>query len=467
MVPTIVLKEIRGHILSLRFAATCVFMLCFVTGGMVMMAKHYHRQLDDYDVAKKQYRELIREVEVQELEEYTVQKRPNPLMVFAAGMEGEMSRPITVTTNNETRVGGVQHPNPMFRLFSTPDLAYVVNVIGSLLALLLVFDAISGERERGTLKLVLSNAVPRDIVLIGKWIGGYVMIVVSFLMAFVLGLIAVSMLNPLSLDGEQWGRVGLIFGTALLYMGVFCALGIAISSWTHSSATSLVVSFFLWVVLVLAIPNVMPIVARQMVSAPTVGALDKEKQAIYEEEMNTYRERRRELPKETDRVVKRRRFRELFNEAMRHIRERQSKVMQAYSRKIDRRAKLARTLSRISPAASYLYAGTLWAGTGVEDFWQMRSYVSTFKEQFIRTAEDAKTEVSVAMTRAIGQGTDEVNRVSHWKMEEVGTRLPIFHLEGLRLEVSSGACLTDLLALVIWGVLFLSGAYLTFMRYRP
>lgn len=48
MLFTIVLKGTGGHIHSLRFAATCFLLLCLVSGGMVMMAVHHHKELDDY-----------------------------------------------------------------------------------------------------------------------------------------------------------------------------------------------------------------------------------------------------------------------------------------------------------------------------------------------------------------------------------------------------------------------------------
>ncbi len=61
--------------------------------------------------------------------------------------------------------------NPYMIIFHSIDLALVFGVVLSLLALLFAYDAVSGEREDGTLRLMLSNAVPRDVVLIGKYLG--------------------------------------------------------------------------------------------------------------------------------------------------------------------------------------------------------------------------------------------------------------------------------------------------------
>ena len=45
------------------------------------------------------------------------------------------------------------------------DFLFVVSTVFSLLALLFTFDAVAGEREAGTLRVTLANALPRDVFL--------------------------------------------------------------------------------------------------------------------------------------------------------------------------------------------------------------------------------------------------------------------------------------------------------------
>ena len=52
------------------------------------------------------------------------------------------------------------------------DWAFIIGYVLSLIALLFTFDAVSGEREHGTLRLMLANPIPRHTVLIGKFLGG-------------------------------------------------------------------------------------------------------------------------------------------------------------------------------------------------------------------------------------------------------------------------------------------------------
>ena len=90
--------------------------------------------------------------------------------------------------------------NPLFQVFQSPDFAYVVRIIVSLLALLFVFDAVCGEKERGSLKLLLSNSVPRDTILIGKWIGGYISVAAPFAIAMLGGFVYVYTAGVVELD---------------------------------------------------------------------------------------------------------------------------------------------------------------------------------------------------------------------------------------------------------------------------
>ena len=69
------------------------------------------------------------------------------------------------------------------------DFLFIVGTVFSLLALLFTCDAVAGEKEAGTLRINLSNPLPRDVFLWSKLIGGYIVFVVPFLVSFLLGLL--------------------------------------------------------------------------------------------------------------------------------------------------------------------------------------------------------------------------------------------------------------------------------------
>ena len=72
------------------------------------------------------------------------------------------------------------------------DWAFIIGYVLSLIAILFTFDAVSGERERGTLRLMLANPIPRHTVLIGKFLGALISINIPFALAVLMNLLLIS-----------------------------------------------------------------------------------------------------------------------------------------------------------------------------------------------------------------------------------------------------------------------------------
>ena len=83
---------------------------------------------------------------------------------------------------NEIRVSHILTPtiwdadkseanNPLFNILTSIDIVLIFQGILSLLALLFAYDALAGEYEHGTLRLVLTHPVGRGAILFAKYIG--------------------------------------------------------------------------------------------------------------------------------------------------------------------------------------------------------------------------------------------------------------------------------------------------------
>ena len=60
---------------------------------------------------------------------------------------------------------------PLLAIFRFLDLEFLFQVVLTLFVVVFAFDAVSGEKERGTLRLALAGAVPRLTLVLGK-LGG-------------------------------------------------------------------------------------------------------------------------------------------------------------------------------------------------------------------------------------------------------------------------------------------------------
>jgi ABC-2 type transport system permease protein len=130
----------------------------------------------------------------------------------------------------------------------------VAIAVGALLALLGSADAISGERERGTLESLLLTPVRRGDLLAGKLLAALSL----WLAAFVVAMPYVWFLSRGTGALSDALAVGLFAGT-LLAVGL-AALGLVVSAFAASNRTSLAVSLF--VLLALFAPTQLPTTAR-------------------------------------------------------------------------------------------------------------------------------------------------------------------------------------------------------------
>jgi len=456
MLNLIIRKELLGHMLTYRFAVTAALFFVLIIGSVQMMAQTYEGQLANYSETKtRRLQELKESTDFRDLmwRGITSDKRPNPLSVFSIGLEKEMSRSVTVSTFQGTRLGGNKYANPLFFLFPPPDLAYIVNIVVSLLSILFVFDAICGEKEDGTLKLMLANPVPRDRILLGKGIGGFLALTLPFLAAIGIGIVFARLTTSLTLNGVEWMRLLSMIGLSVLYIAVFFALGMLISALTTRTSTSLMISFFVWVLAVLIVPNVTPIVARAVVPAPSAGAIARERDGIQRDVWQSVRRKMRQVSREERQ--------NLWDEARAEIQEKTDKLMDSYTRRIDRQVQAAEFMGRISPSSNYIYAVANLAGTGTDDFRKMGAYIGRFHSEFT----ESLVQIRADRDRQLEGVTDPSERQEIREAPIDPSDLPQFIVDRPGLRASLQDAMSHVLILAIMGILFFVGSYIWFLRY--
>ena len=142
----------------------------------------------------------------------------------------------------------------IFPTFLKIDWTLIISIVLSFVALVFTFDAVSGELERGTLRLTLSNSIARGTLLVGKFLSTLISLGVAFMSGILINLLLLHLSGTLQLNGEEWIRIGGIFAVSLIYLSLFSALGLLVSSLVERSATSLVMLLLIWIIWVVLIP---------------------------------------------------------------------------------------------------------------------------------------------------------------------------------------------------------------------
>ena len=117
-----------------------------------------------------------------------------------------------------------------------------------LIALMLAFDAIVGESERGTLLLLLTYPIRRWQIIIGKFLGHLTILAIAILLGY--GVVALYF----AIDGvgtaQEWQGYLLMMGSSLLLGAVFIALGYLVSVIVQQRATATGISLAIWLFIV-------------------------------------------------------------------------------------------------------------------------------------------------------------------------------------------------------------------------
>lgn len=127
------------------------------------------------------------------------------------------------------------------------SLVSLVIYLVPLIALILGFDAVVGERERGSLDLLLALPVSRMELLLGKYLG----LATTLAVATMLGFGAAGVLILTQLPASAWFHyVGFMLSTLLLGL-VFLSVAVAISVMAQDRAQASGMAIFVWFLFVL------------------------------------------------------------------------------------------------------------------------------------------------------------------------------------------------------------------------
>ena len=164
MLKDIIKKEILETITSAKFVFT--FLLC-----AILILLSVYTGVTTYRADQKEFSAAValnkKNLESQPSYQALaglgtkINKPPQVLGAIASGVDEAVGRVASVNIAYDPNlVDSKYESNPVFSVFGALDLTFIVKIVLSLFAILFTYDAIVGEKERGTLKLTLSNRVP-------------------------------------------------------------------------------------------------------------------------------------------------------------------------------------------------------------------------------------------------------------------------------------------------------------------
>jgi len=129
------------------------------------------------------------------------------------------------------------------------SLASLTIFLVPLIALLLSFDSIVGEQERGTLMLLLSYPLSRWQVVVGKVLGQTVILTIATLVGY--GTAGAALALRSEVGAGAWGAYGGMLTTSVMLGAAFIAIGCLASTLVRERATAAGLAVGVWLFFVL------------------------------------------------------------------------------------------------------------------------------------------------------------------------------------------------------------------------
>ena len=154
--------------------------------------------------------------------------------------------------------------------FADLHLAWVWQVLGALAIIVLGFDAVAGERERGTLALLAGNGISLRRLIAGKAWGLVLLMGGTLLIAFLLAQTLAIALFP-TLTADNWLRAILWLLMHSAYLATVVTVVVAVSVRARCARSALAWLLMIWVCCGLLLPRVAANVAERVQPLPSAA----------------------------------------------------------------------------------------------------------------------------------------------------------------------------------------------------
>jgi len=463
MIGVIIEKEIRDLIGSTKFAVTFAAAALLIVGAFYVGATRHKLNVEQDEASRvENLRQMEGLTDWLRVESNRIFLPPQPLAALVSGVSNDVGRTVSVVGRGElTAYGSRYSEDPIYAAFRFLDLEFIFQIVLSLFAILLGFDAVSGEKELGTLRLTLAHAVPRSTYILGKIAGACIALSVSVLLAVAIGCLLLPVMG-VALTGTEWARLGLVVLTGMLYFGVFLTMSVFVSSMTHRTSSSFLVLLVVWVMSVMVIPRATVLLAGRAVAVPTAEEVAAQK-ASYR--IQLWKETRAQMldfkpngtaPDPAQEFTQ-------FMDSLTDVRE--SRIAEhsgrlneeRYNRQLEQQ-KLAFALARLSPSASLALAASTLAGTSLSLADHFKNEAAAYQQEYAAFMKEKTGVVPGAGMVMIRVGDEEPQPIDP-------AELPEFTYDPLPLDKTVEAAAVDIGLLAFFNLLFFAGAFTAFLRY--
>jgi ABC-2 type transport system permease protein len=225
---------------------------------------------------------------------------PSSAAALAVGQSDIYPSVVTVSAvDRELRPSVQPSGNPMALLLGSIDLAFVILFLYPLFIVALSFDLVAGEREQGTLTLLLAQPVSLKTLLAGKVTARAILVLGTTLTAAATGFLLTGIVTA---GTDALPRLLLWFVGVPLYGAFWLGLAIWINSLGKTSAFNVLALVGSWLSLTIIVPALLMFFVDWLYPLPSRGELVELQRAA---DFEAADRRNRASPEDIDRLIER------------------------------------------------------------------------------------------------------------------------------------------------------------------
>jgi ABC-2 type transport system permease protein len=183
-------------------------------------------------------------------------RESSPLSMMEFGMESYFGNAIFLEAHkqNTANFSEASFSNSLLR-FGEISIAMIFQILLPLLLFFIGYDAISAERENGTLKLHLSQGISWKTLLAGKMIGIAGVVMLFFIPAMLVIVFIWMFLQNFTITADDGLKMTFFVLFHLLYILFFCVIVVLVSAVSKTSKKALVSLIGLWLLCTIILPR--------------------------------------------------------------------------------------------------------------------------------------------------------------------------------------------------------------------
>jgi len=468
MMRVLFVKEIREAFASRRFWVILALCLVLIPLGVEVSLKDYRTRLQNYREAVRIYQEQTKTAsDVLYKGGAKAFAPPSPLSFISLGLE--LILPNVAETQAKygeppavMRLSNNQGRDNLYEFFYGPlDLIFVVGVVMSLLAVIMSYGAIAGEKEQGTLGLVLSNSVPRAKLILAKAAANSVVLVIPFLLGLTLS-VAVLEVQGAAPWGNSGGLTFMLLAVllAVLLIGAFFNLGLLVSALSKQAVTALVTLLLAWVLLYGVYPRLAAAAAQVLYPVKSEARVALEKAQI-----RANIEKARDV--EIDQVAKampddekskaykddEQKQLDIRNKFMAELEASWQTLERDVQARRNAMVALSADIARLSPVSAFVRPLAELSRTGWLEYRLFDAEAREFEN--ILNRDIFTKQKMIRMKGGIHSGF----------AGDMGAAAPVFQYQQAAVETVIRNILPDLILLILFNLVFFAGAFIAFIRY--